>query len=107
MNPPTPQQLFELTRVIKKCGDTVDVIMDYLFPNKVELRDLEDEYRYDYQGPYSYTDYVLDQIENELNKHNIVSIYINSVSGVIGDEPQPEYDHAFILYRYSGLIYRI
>lgn len=101
-----PTQLLNLTANIKKCGDTVDIILKHLFQNHIDNRDLEEEYNYDYDGNLSYPDYVITEIQKELHKNKIVAVNISNSSAVIGDEPRT-YDHTFLLYSFDHNVYRI
>ena len=101
-----PEQLLSLTKNIKKCGDTVDLILKHLFGDNIDHRDLEEEYNYDYNGDYSYRDYVITEIQQELHKNKIVAVNISNSGAVIGDEPRT-YDHIFLLYSFDYNIYRI
>lgn len=107
--------LLTLAQGSSRCGTTVDRIVEHIYGSKGwEGRDLMLEYFGDeendfpklYFGHLSYAEYVIDNIQQALNKHFLCSISLDN-SWAYGPEGLPTFDHTFLLYQKQNEIYRI
>lgn len=101
------QNILDLARNIKHCRDTMDAILDHYYGGFYEgSRDVQimKEYHEDYAPNLAYSEYILDQINRELDKNGFVGVRLENGSGGVRDQT---FDHSFILIKAEGMIFRI